>query len=110
MVEIFNQKNSCSQFKANLNFFCHLFNFSKLYLHFWIFGFMLKTNPIPGILIILMIPNIQDLVRGRTFAGPSLTVLPDIWSDLFRVMDDIKESVRLAAGKAVNGLSRTCIR
>ena len=25
-------------------------------------------------------------------------------------MDDIKESVRIAAGKAVNALSRTCIR
>ena len=25
-------------------------------------------------------------------------------------MDDIKESVRVAAGKAVNALSRTCIR
>ena len=53
---------------------------------------------------------LQDLVRGRTLAGPSLQVVPDIWTDLFRVMDDIKESVRLAAGKAVNALSRTCIR
>merc|ERR1712223_867441 len=53
---------------------------------------------------------LQDIVRGRTFTGPALQVLPDIWTDLFRVMDDIKESVRIAAGKAVNALSRTCIR
>lgn len=53
---------------------------------------------------------LQDLVRGRSLTGPALQVLPNIWTDLFRVMDDIKESVRLAAGKAVNALSRTCIR
>ena len=53
---------------------------------------------------------LQDLVRGRSLTGPALQALPDIWTDLFRVMDDIKESVRLSAGKAVNALSRTCIR
>ena len=53
---------------------------------------------------------IQDLVRGRTLTGNPMQVLPAIWTDLFRVMDDIKETVRLAAGKAVNALSRTCIR
>ena len=53
---------------------------------------------------------LQDLVRGRSLSGPALHVLPDIWKDLFRVMDDIKESVRVSAGKAVNALSRTCIR
>lgn len=53
---------------------------------------------------------IQDLVRGRTLTGPAMDVLPSIWTDLFRVMDDIKESVRIAAGKTVNALSRTCIR
>ena len=53
---------------------------------------------------------IQDLVRGRTLTGSPMQVLPAIWTDLFRVMDDIKETVRLAAGKAVNALSRTCIR
>ena len=53
---------------------------------------------------------IQDLVRGRTLTGPAMEVLPSIWTDLFRVMDDIKESVRVAAGKTVNALSRTCIR
>ena len=36
--------------------------------------------------------------------------LPDIWRDLFRVMDDIKESVRLAAAKAVSAMSRACIK
>ena len=40
----------------------------------------------------------------------AVEVLPNLWHDLFRVMDDIKESVRLAAAKTVAGLSRTCIR
>ena len=53
---------------------------------------------------------IQDLVRGRTLTGPALHAMPSIWTDLFRVMDDIKESVRIAAGKTVNALSRMCIR
>ena len=53
---------------------------------------------------------IQDLMRGRTLTGPAMDALPSIWSDLFRVMDDIKESVRIAAGKTVNALSRTCVR
>ena len=49
-------------------------------------------------------------LKNNFYLGPALQALPDIWSDLFRVMDDIKESVRIAAGKAVNALSRTCIR
>ncbi len=53
---------------------------------------------------------IQDIVRGRNLSGPAMTVLPAIWTDLFRVMDDVKESVRIAATKAAAALSRTCIR
>ena len=51
----------------------------------------------------------QDVLRGRTLED-ALDVLPQVWSDLFRVMDDIKESVRLAAGKTVAALSRTSIK
>lgn len=54
---------------------------------------------------------LQDLVRGRNLSSPEqLQLLPSIWTDLFRVMDDIKESVRLAAAKAAAAFSRTCIR
>merc|ERR1712223_2026923 len=52
---------------------------------------------------------LQDVLRGRTLED-ALDILPQIWSDLFRVMDDIKESVRLAAGKTVGALSRTSIK
>ena len=51
----------------------------------------------------------QDVLRGRTLED-ALDVLPQVWSDLFRVMDDIKESVRLAAAKTVAALSRTSIK
>ena len=51
----------------------------------------------------------QDVLRGRTLED-ALDILPQVWSDLFRVMDDIKESVRLAAGKTVGALSRTSIK
>ena len=52
---------------------------------------------------------LQDVLRGRTLEE-TLDILPQIWSDLFRIMDDIKESVRLAAGKTVSALSRTSIK
>ena len=52
---------------------------------------------------------LQDVLRGRTLED-ALDVLPQIWSDLFRVMDDIKESVRIAAAKTVSALSRTTIK
>ena len=52
---------------------------------------------------------LQDLLRGRTLESAT-DVLPNLWSDLFRVMDDIKESVRVAATKTVAALSRVCIR
>jgi len=52
---------------------------------------------------------LQDLLRGRTLET-AFEVLPSLWADLFRVMDDIKESVRIAAAKTVAALSRNCIR
>ncbi len=51
----------------------------------------------------------QDIVRGRSLDSV-LDRLPDIWRDLFRVMDDIKESVRVSAVKAVSAMSRACIK
>ncbi|XP_043224262.1 proteasome adapter and scaffold protein ECM29-like [Amphibalanus amphitrite] len=41
---------------------------------------------------------------------PVLPRLPEMWSTLFRVRDDIKESVRLAANKTLEVLSRVCVR
>ena len=52
---------------------------------------------------------LQDVLRGRTLED-ALDILPQIWSDLLRVMDDIKESVRIAASKTVAALSRTSIK
>ena len=52
---------------------------------------------------------LQDVLRGRTLED-ALDILPGVWTDLFRVMDDIKESVRIAAGKTVAALSRTSIK
>jgi len=52
---------------------------------------------------------LTDLLRGRTLedATETLTLL---WNDLFRIMDDIKESVRVAAAKAAQALSRVSIK
>jgi proteasome component ECM29 len=50
-----------------------------------------------------------DILRGRTLED-ALETLSAIWGDLFRVMDDIKESVRVAAGKAAQSLSRVSIK
>eukprot|EP00095_Tigriopus_kingsejongensis_P007808 maker-scaffold204_size260821-snap-gene-1.36 protein:Tk07808 transcript:maker-scaffold204_size260821-snap-gene-1.36-mRNA-1 annotation:"proteasome-associated protein ecm29-like protein" len=52
---------------------------------------------------------LQDLLRGRGLEDALLT-LPDLWVRIFRVMDDIKESVRLAAAKAATSLSRVSIK
>ncbi len=52
---------------------------------------------------------LQDLLRGRTL-DDALGYVPLLWNDLFRVMDDIKESVRLAASKAIGSLSRASIK
>jgi len=50
-----------------------------------------------------------DLLRGRSLDS-ALDKLGSLWSSLFRVMDDIKESVRLAAAKAAESMSRVCVR
>jgi proteasome component ECM29 len=52
---------------------------------------------------------LQDLLRGRTLES-ALDSVPELWHKLFRVMDDIKESVRIAASKTAGTLSRCCIR
>ncbi|TRY72263.1 hypothetical protein TCAL_11939 [Tigriopus californicus] len=52
---------------------------------------------------------IQDLLRGRGLDG-AMEHLPNLWLRTFRVMDDIKESVRLSATKAAGSLSRISIK
>ena len=52
---------------------------------------------------------LTDLLRGRTLDS-HLQLLAQLWSDVFRVMDDIKESVRVAAGKTAQSLSRVSIK
>ena len=49
----------------------------------------------------------QRLATSAVVVKPNLKEEP---KPTETVMDDIKESVRVAAGKAVNALSRTCIR
>lgn len=50
------------------------------------------------------------LTGGGGALEPVLHRLPDMWTTLFRVRDDIKESVRLAAAKTLEVLSRVCVR
>ncbi|KAM8960529.1 proteasome adapter and scaffold protein ECM29 [Pelodytes ibericus] len=52
---------------------------------------------------------LNDLLRGRQLDDVT-DKLPDIWETLFRVQDDIKESVRKAAELALKTLSKVCIR
>ena len=52
---------------------------------------------------------LHDLLRGRTL-DDALDHVPGLWADIFRLMDDIKETVRTAANKAAGSLSRTSIR
>ncbi|MEE6507887.1 hypothetical protein FKM82_017224 [Ascaphus truei] len=52
---------------------------------------------------------LSDLLRGRQLEGV-VDKLPEIWETLFRVQDDIKESVRKAAELALKNLSKVCIR
>nr|XP_033782200.1 proteasome adapter and scaffold protein ECM29 isoform X1 [Geotrypetes seraphini] len=52
---------------------------------------------------------LNDLLRGRQL-DDVIDKLPDIWETLFRVQDDIKESVRKAAELALKTLSKICIR
>ncbi|XP_064414526.1 proteasome adapter and scaffold protein ECM29 [Latimeria chalumnae] len=52
---------------------------------------------------------VNDLIRGRQL-DTILDKLPELLETLFRVRDDIKESVRKAADQALNTLSKVCVR
>lgn len=52
---------------------------------------------------------LNDLIRGRQ-ADDLIDQLAEIWETLFRVLDDIKESVRKAADLTLKTLSKVCIR
>ncbi|XP_078427300.1 proteasome adapter and scaffold protein ECM29 [Cetorhinus maximus] len=52
---------------------------------------------------------ISDLLQGRQ-VDDIIDRLTEIWETLFRVRDDIKESVRKAADSALKTLSKVCIR
>ncbi|XP_008315268.1 proteasome adapter and scaffold protein ECM29 isoform X2 [Cynoglossus semilaevis] len=52
---------------------------------------------------------LNDLIRGRQ-ADDLIDNLAEMWETLFRVLDDIKESVRKAADLALKTLSKVCIR
>ena len=53
--------------------------------------------------------GLSELLRGRTLEAATGT-LTLLWQDVIRVMDDIKESVRLAAAKTAEALSRVSIK
>ncbi|XP_039184910.1 proteasome adapter and scaffold protein ECM29 isoform X2 [Crotalus tigris] len=52
---------------------------------------------------------LNDLLRGRPL-DDIIHQLPEIWETLFRVQDDIKESVRKAAELALKTLSKVCVK
>ncbi|XP_072771015.1 proteasome adapter and scaffold protein ECM29 [Nerophis lumbriciformis] len=52
---------------------------------------------------------LNDLVRGRQ-ADDIIDHLAEMWETLFRVLDDIKESVRKAADLTLKTLSKVCAR
>ncbi|XP_069486911.1 proteasome adapter and scaffold protein ECM29 isoform X2 [Ambystoma mexicanum] len=52
---------------------------------------------------------LSDLLRGRQL-DDIIDKLPEIWETLFRVQDDIKESVRKAAELALKTLSKICVK
>ncbi|KAM7419137.1 hypothetical protein PAMA_016317 [Pampus argenteus] len=52
---------------------------------------------------------LNDLIRGRQ-ADDLIDHLAEMWETLFRVLDDIKESVRKAADLALKTLSKVCTR
>ncbi|XP_047434577.1 proteasome adapter and scaffold protein ECM29 [Mugil cephalus] len=52
---------------------------------------------------------LNDLIRGRQ-ADELIDQLAEIWETLFRVLDDIKESVRKAADLTLKTLSKVCTR
>ena len=49
-----------------------------------------------------------EFLRGRNLAD-ALDSLNELWTSVFKVMDDIKETVRLAANNAAMALSRTSV-
>nr|XP_015809709.2 proteasome adapter and scaffold protein ECM29 [Nothobranchius furzeri] len=52
---------------------------------------------------------LNDLIRGRQ-ADDLIDHLAEMWETLFRVLDDIKESVRKAADLTLKTLSKMCVR
>ncbi|KAM4595606.1 proteasome adapter and scaffold protein ECM29 isoform 2-T2 [Fundulus diaphanus] len=52
---------------------------------------------------------LSDLIRGRQ-ADDLIDHLAEMWETLFRVLDDIKESVRKAADLTLKTLSKVCVR
>ena len=52
---------------------------------------------------------LTDLLR-RQSAINALPHINELWTVLFRVRDDIKESVRLASEKTLQALSKSCIK
>uniref|UniRef100_A0A671RNL6 Proteasome-associated protein ECM29 homolog n=1 Tax=Sinocyclocheilus anshuiensis TaxID=1608454 RepID=A0A671RNL6_9TELE len=52
---------------------------------------------------------LNDLIRGRQ-ADEIIDRLSEIWETLFRVLDDIKESVRKVADLTLKTLSKVCVR
>ncbi|CAH0749868.1 unnamed protein product [Diatraea saccharalis] len=53
---------------------------------------------------------LADLLRGAQSLHSSLEQLPTLWTQLFRVMDDVHEGTRQAATSTANVLSKLCIR
>ncbi|CAH0727922.1 unnamed protein product, partial [Brenthis ino] len=53
---------------------------------------------------------LSDLLRGAQNLHQSLEHLPTIWTQLFRVMDDVHEGTRQAATSTANVLSKLCIQ
>ncbi|XP_036407220.1 proteasome adapter and scaffold protein ECM29 [Megalops cyprinoides] len=52
---------------------------------------------------------LNDLIRGRQL-DDIIDRISEMWETLFRVRDDIKESVRKAADMALKTLSKVCVR
>uniref|UniRef100_A0A131YLY1 Proteasome component ECM29 n=1 Tax=Rhipicephalus appendiculatus TaxID=34631 RepID=A0A131YLY1_RHIAP len=52
---------------------------------------------------------LSDLLSGRNL-DDVLDCVPDLWERLFRVQDDIKESVRKASESALRALTKACVR
>ncbi|XP_072904697.1 proteasome adapter and scaffold protein ECM29 [Hemitrygon akajei] len=53
--------------------------------------------------------GMSEILRGRK-VDEIIDRIPEIWETLFRVRDDIKESVRKAADQALKTLSKVCIQ